>query len=39
VLEDMTACQQVNHVDPARARALVEATFTRRPPPRSGAPS
>jgi Fe-S oxidoreductase len=33
VLEDMTACQQINNVDPARARALVEATFTRRPTP------
>ena len=39
VLEDMTACQQANNVDPAKARALVEATFVRRPPERNGAPS
>jgi Fe-S oxidoreductase len=39
ILEDMTACQQINNVDPARARALVNATFTRRPPDRSAAPS
>jgi len=39
ILEDMTACQQINHVDPARARALVNATFTRRPSDRSAAPS
>jgi hypothetical protein len=39
VLEAMTPCQQESKVDPARARALVEATFTRRPPERSAAPS
>ena len=39
VLEDMTPCQQANNVDPGRARALVEATFTRRPPERNAAPS
>jgi hypothetical protein len=39
ILEDMTACQQASDVDPARARALVEATFARRPPDRSAAPS
>jgi Fe-S oxidoreductase len=32
VLADATPCQQANHVDPARARRLVEATFGRRPP-------
>ncbi len=31
VLADMTPCQEANSVDPARARALVEATFARRP--------
>ena len=39
VLEDMTPCQQANNVDPVRARALVEATFTRRLPERNVAPS
>lgn len=39
VLEDMTACQQANNVDPTRARTLVETTFTHRPPQRSAAPS
>ena len=42
VLADMTPCQVANGVDPARARALVEATFVRRPSPPAperGAPS
>ena len=39
VLDDITACQQVNHVDSTKARALVEATFSRRPPERNAAPS
>ena len=39
ILEDMTPCQQANHVDAPRARALVEATFSRRPPERNAAPS
>jgi Fe-S oxidoreductase len=39
VLDDATPCMQANAVDPTRARALVEATFTRRPPDRNGAPS
>jgi Fe-S oxidoreductase len=33
VLEDMAPCQQANGVDPERARALVMATFARRPAP------
>jgi hypothetical protein len=39
VLDDAAPCMQANGVDPARARALVEATFTRRPPERGAAPS
>jgi heterodisulfide reductase subunit D len=39
ILEDMTPCQQANHVDAPRARTLVEATFSRRPPERNAAPS
>ena len=39
VLADMAPCQQANGVDPARARALVEATFRRRPPEPGAAPS
>jgi hypothetical protein len=31
VLEESTPCQTANHVDPARARALVEKTFGRIP--------
>jgi hypothetical protein len=29
VLEESTPCQTANHVDPARARQLVEKTFGR----------
>ncbi|MBI3636436.1 MAG: (Fe-S)-binding protein [Candidatus Rokubacteria bacterium] len=39
VLEDMTPCRQASGVDAARARALVEATFARRPVERGAAPS
>ncbi|MGH7354017.1 MAG: heterodisulfide reductase-related iron-sulfur binding cluster [Candidatus Rokuibacteriota bacterium] len=40
VLADMTPCQEVNGVDRARARQLVEATFVRRPSgAERGAPS
>jgi len=37
VLEDMTPCQQANGVDPEKARALVVATFGRRPGPGTAA--
>jgi Fe-S oxidoreductase len=37
VLADMAPCQAANGVDPARARALVEATFARRPASRDRA--
>jgi hypothetical protein len=33
VLDDATPCMQANGVDPDRARALVMATFARRPEP------
>jgi len=33
VLEDVTPCMQANGVDPDKARALVTATFARRPAP------
>jgi hypothetical protein len=31
ILADMTPCEQVNNVDPARARKLVDETFAPRP--------
>src|SRR4030095_2506718 len=37
ILEDMTPCQQLNGVDPEKARALVTATFGRRATPGTAA--
>ncbi len=37
VLEDMAPCAQANGVDPEKARALVMATFVRRPAPGAAA--
>jgi len=37
VLEDATPCMQANGVDPEKARALVMATFARRPAPGTAA--
>jgi hypothetical protein len=39
VLEDTAPCQQINGVDPEKARALVMTTFARHPAPGTAAPS